>query len=403
MRQRRHPFRPAFRLVFWMSLLALPAHPAHAQVITPRPAADQAPPANGPEVLGNRHVIDLTRAGVEPAVIVSTIESSRTRFAVGVNDIVTLSNAHVNASAIAAMQASVARGGQPKEGMGAGAPALGGLPIEQGMYVVEDGESSRLPLVDASVDNSWTDGRGRTISRVEIPEYRTLQRKRVENDAPTFLLFHPGGEMPRIRLYYLAGSGMGREPLDREISLHTEPAGPDPRIRKVTPGTPLDRGSYIFVLGDDFKHVYGFGRVRGTVNPPPLGPREALNLARRGPAVQTNLAPAAVKALVLGVLARERIAVEQDFDANGVLITMRALRGGMFSNAAAVQFSILVQPSGTGSEIRVAAEAYTAGSVDGTLRGPDLADIPLVPAPDQGVRHAEWIFHDIQRAVRRAR
>jgi hypothetical protein len=103
------------------------------------------------------------------------------------------------------------------------------------------------------------------------------------------------------------------------------------------------------------------------------------------------------------VLARERIPVEQDFDASGVLITMRGRRGGLYSNAAAVQFSILVQPYGTGSEIRVAAGAYTAGSVDGRLSGPDLADIPLVPAPDLGVRHAEGIFRDIQRAVRRAR
>jgi hypothetical protein len=403
MRQRRHTFGPVFSFVFWMSLLALPAHPAHAQVIASRRADDTAPAANAPEVLTNRDVVDLTRAGVEPAVIVSTIESSRTRFTVAVNDIVTLSNERVNAAAIAAMQASVARSGQPRAGMGPAATAVAGLPIEHGMYVVEDGESSRLPQVDMSVESTWTDSRGRNIHRVEIPEYRTVQRKEVESDAPTFLLFHPGGQMPRIRMYHLTGSGMSRASLDEEVSLHTEPAGPDPRIIKLTPGMPLDRGSYIFVVGENFRRAYGFGRVRGTLNPPSLAPREALILVRRRPAIQTSLPPADAKTAVLGVLARERIAVEQDFDANGVLITMRALHGGPYASRAAVQFSVQVQPFGTGSEIRVAADAYTAGNVEGMLTGEDLADIPLVPAPDQGRRYAEGILRDIQRAVRRAR
>jgi hypothetical protein len=369
-----------------MCLLALLARPAHAQ-----------------DVLTNRDVIELTRAGVEPAVIVSTIESSRTRFAVGVNDIVTLSNARVNADAIAAMQASVSRSGQPKAGMGPSATASPGLPTEFGMYVVENGESSRLPLVGMTVDDTWTNGRGRPVRRVSIRESRTVQRKEVESGEPAFLLFQAGGQTPRIRMYQLVEGTLQSAPLDREVPLHTGPAGTDPRMVRLTPGIPLDQGSYIFVLGEDFTRAYGFGRVRGRRNLPSLAPHEALAMARRRIAVQASIPPDSAKALVLGVLARERIPVEQDFDGNGLLITMRSLRGGLFSNSVAVQFAIVVQPSGTGSEIRVAADAYTAGNPEGWLTGADLADIPLVPVPEQSQRHAEGLSRDIQRAVRRAR
>lgn len=367
-------------------------------------AAAAALPAHAQETLANADIIQLTRAGVEPSVIVSTIESSRTRFAVGVNDIVTLSNARVNAQVIAAMHASISRSGQARAGMGPGATATAGLPTEFGMYVVEEGESSRLPLVAMTVDDSWTDGRGRSTRRVNIRDGEAVQRKEVASEEPAFILFHPGSQAPRVRMYHLDHIVLDNASLDAEIPLHAGPAGSDPRMVKVTPGIPLDRGSYVFVLGDDFTRVYGFGRVRGTRNIPPLKPAEAVALARRGVAVQTALSPDSARALVLGVLARERIPVEQDFDADGLLVTLRGVRGvGFFSTAVAVQFAVVVLPRGAGSEIRVGADTYLPGNVERWLTREDLADIPLVPAPEQSRRQAELISRDIQRALRRGR
>ncbi|MBB4637077.1 hypothetical protein [Longimicrobium terrae] len=360
-------------------------------------------PAHAQEVLTNEHIVELTRASVDPAVIVSTIESSRSSFNVGVREIVALSDARVNREVIAAMHAAVSRSGQPRSGMGAGATASVPLPSEFGMFVVRGGEPSRLPLVAMTLDNTWTDGRGQPMPRIQVPNGRAIQAMEVEDDNPTLVLFRETSRPTRVRMFHLTDGVLNGALLRTEIPLQAGPAGTDPRMLKLTPGIALTHGSYLIVLDEDFTRAYGFGRVQGRRNVPSLEPSRALALVQATAGLRTTLSPDSVRSLVLDVLAREHIPVERDFDAAGLLLSLRGIRGGgWLSDPVAVQFAIRVQPSGSGSEIRVAADAYMSGSPSGWLTGADLAEAPLVSAPDQSRRHAQGIKKDIERAIQRA-
>jgi hypothetical protein len=358
--------------------------------------------AHGQEVLTNDHIITLTRASVDPVVVVSTIEGSTTRFIVNIDGIVALSDARVHRDVIAAMQAAVARGGRPKAGMAPIQPSSVPLPAESGLYVTQGGQPSRLPLVAMSPDTS---GRfTRRVRAVRIQDFNVIEAKRVAEVEPRFVLFHQSAaQSPRVQLFHMTKSVLDLAFLEGEVPLVAGAAGPDSRMVSLVPGIPLDRGFYAFVVDGDFSRAYGFGRVAGQRNPPSLNAVTGAARVRTSPALQTALSLDSAKSLVISVLARERLPVEQDFDVNGLLITARGLRGGLFGSSVAVQFVVRVRPAVGGSEIQVTADAYTLGYPSGTLTAENLAELPLLASPEQSRRHAESLEKDIQRAVRRAR
>lgn len=415
-------------------------------------------PAHGQDVLKNQDVIEMTQAKVAPTVIVSTIESSRSSFAVAVADIVALSNAKVAADVIKAMQAAVARGGQPVQGMGASEPSLP-LPTEFGIYVVQDGQPSPLPEGTTSTMN-WRDPRG-GFRVYHIANYDRLERKEVPEEQPTFIVFQPGGdgepqpdreqraqvqrpqpdrvqraqrpqvtrrprepqekvrsasaptvsapapyaERPRIRLFE-ARAGQIDESQLREIPLRIGAAGQDARMVTVTPERPLARGFYFFVMGSNFTRGYGFGRVEGERGIPTLSAQAAMSLVRGSGAfvIPSTISPDAAKAIILAVISRERIVVEKDFDDNGLLLTTRALRGtGFLGTPVAVQFVVLVRGTSTGSEVRVAADAYVAGNASGLLDAESLENTPLLSSREESRWRAEGLTRDFRREIQRAR
>lgn len=358
--------------------------------------------AHGQEVLTNQDVIEMTRAKVDPAVIISTIESSRSRFAVAVPDIVALSNAKVARDVIRAMQAAVARSGQPTPGMGASEESTP-RPTEFGMYVVQDGQPSRLPEGATSTQH-WRDPRNGPFRVFHIADYQTLERKEVMEEQPTFILFHPqAGEGLRVQMFAISSGAIDESRL-RQIPLRIGAAGPDPRMVTITPELPLPQGSYAFVTGANFTRAYGFGRVVGQRDIPTLSPEAAMSLVRRSAAFTSTISPDAAKAIILAVISRERIVVERDFDDDGLLITTRAFRGGgLLGTQMAVQYVVLVRPAATGSEILVAADAYVAGSASGLMDARSVDDTPLVASRQESRWRAEGLARDFRREIQRAR
>ena len=330
-----------------------------------------AAPAAAQEVLDNQGILQLTAAGVDPAVIVAAIEGSRSTFSTGVRDLLALSNARVHRDVILAMQGAVARRGQPKT---AAAPARAAaprapVPTEFGAFVEAGGGFGALPA-------GWLE-----LERTTMPDSTVRQKYRVTNTAAmerrfvvgerpaiTLLLQDPAA---RVRMYELLGGA-----LFSEIPLRSAPIGSDPRAVRVTPSIALDRRLYVIRIGDGSR-VYGFYHAPGSINPAELDARSGVDRAKRSAAIATTLPPAVVTARIRKMLGGW-MEIRKEFGADGLLITRRTKRGGgMFGDDVAVQLAVLVQRTASGSVVRVGADVYTSGQEGGNLRQEEIARVPL--------------------------
>jgi hypothetical protein len=372
----------------WLAVMVL----ASMFVLGGRPAAAQ-------QVLDNRSVIQLTAAGVDPAVIVAAIEGSRSAFSTGVNDLVALSNARVHRDVMLAMQAAVARRGEPKGAPPprAAAPPAPALPTHFGVFVArEAGGVDPIAEGRLTVERT-TDSAGVTTRKLRMRHGPELEETFALGAQPTFLVYlrDPAA---RVKMFETGtGSGSVGVPLGREIPLRAGPAGADRRAFRVTPAEPLRSGGYAFVIDED-SIAYGFVHARGRVNPPAMDVATALRRARAARALGTRLAPAAAMALVRATLAEEKLPIARDFGPEGVLITRRVVQsGGWFGKDVAVQFAVLVQRTTSGSVIRVAPDVYTSGLPSGVVKPSQLSRTPLVPGSAQRLSdHAQSLYTEIE-------
>ena len=358
-----------------------------------------ASPARAQDVLDNRSVIQLTAAGVDPVVIVSAIEGGRSRFSVGVADLVALSNARVHRDVIVAMQAAARRGGQPKAAAAparAPAPAAPALPSSFGVFIARSGGYDALPASD-------TYERGRisaddTVRVLYADSTKRFGERPVFGTRPTFTVIvqDPLGAR-RVRMFSVGGSDDGAR-IDAEVRLRAGPVGSDPRMVQVTPETPLSVGKYVIFPGDSTRG-YGFVSVRGSLNPPLMSARTALDRVRRAPAVATRLPPARVMEVVRQFMKDQQIPDPRGFGADGLLVSGRGVvDGGLFGTDLATQYAVLVQRTASGSVVRIVADTYTSGADSNALDARRLARTPLVASAARSRTSVERLVTDIRAA-----
>jgi hypothetical protein len=352
--------------------------------------------AQGGEILTNESVVQLTTANVDPAVIVSTIESSRSRFGVGITDIVALSRAHVSREVITAMQAAVARGGQPKAGMGASSAIAVTLPTEFGTFIVDGDAITPLPIMNVTVAQG-TDQMGRP--QLSAAFRGSVRPKLVVGKDLAFIVFvrdpanvaknrlmRMSGPPPTIRLY--------------EVPVRQAPVGSDSRMVRMVPAQELDPATYLILNGDDPSKAFMFQTAQGQLNPPRLTRERASRLAGAAPPLHSTLALPAAMDVVRQVLSSHHLGIADDFDTQGVLTTVRAAHvTGMLGVSSAVQFVVKVESTSAGTDFRIGADAFSSGSTAFALSRADLDTEPLVASDSHSQRQAEWLRKEIEKAL----
>jgi hypothetical protein len=370
-------------------------------------------PGHAQEVLTNESVVQLTQAGVDPAVIVSAIESSSSRFELGVQKIVDLSGKKVHKDVISAMQASLARGGQAVAGKAATAPQPGGpLPTTYGAYAGQGDRFDVLPVLSLTA-KEIKDRDGKVINRVlDIGEPASARRAPVHAAEPSFVLYQQkGADANGIKLYPVHWSTTpflsAHIATDAvELPVRVGPLGADSRYVQVTPARDLPVGVYALVHAESRGTVYLIYRVRGELSPRGLeaDPAAALAAAGGGSEMMLEMPVEEARALVQQVLSREKIAVERDFDANGLLISRTEFRMGGFlgRNTNREQYAVLVEPATAGSRVRVLADVWKAGTPDGAVNESNARVTHLIRDAEGNAKRAESMTGEIRKAAQRA-
>jgi hypothetical protein len=372
----------------------------YARLLLPLLLVLGALPVRAQDVLDNRSVIQLTAAGVDPVVIVSAVEGGRSRFSVGVADLVALSNARVHRDVIVAMQAAARRGGQPKAAAAparAPAPAAPALPNSFGVFIARGGGYDALPA-------SGTHERGRistgdTVRVLYVDSTKHFERRLVFGTRPTFTVIVQDPLLARrVRMFSVGGFDNGAT-LGGEVRLRAGPVGSDPRMVQVTPETALSVGKYVIFPGDSTRG-FGFVSVRGSLDPPLMTARTALDRVRRAPAVATRLPPARVMEVVRHFMKYQEIPDPRGFGPDGLLVSGRGVvRGGLFGTDAATQYAVLVQRTASGSVVRIVADTYTSGTAESrSLDARELARTPLVASAARSRASVERLITDIRAA-----
>jgi len=365
------------------------------------------------EVLTNESVVQLTQAGVDPAVIVSTIESSRTRFELAVQQIVELSGKKVDKDVIAAMQSSLARGGQAAAGKGASAAVpTAPLPTTYGAFALQSDRFDALPMAKIVV-KELKDRDGRVTKRWRgIDEPAVARKVPVHAADPSFVVFlQSAGNASTLKLIPLEWSTTTLLSADIaddvvDIPVRVGPLGNDPRYVKVTPGRDLPIGVYALLSPENPGAAHLVYRVQGQIEPPSLGHDPVATLAATRSAVELALdLPAEdARALVQQVLSREKIGLESDFDGDGLLITRPEIRMGGFlgRNTNREQYAVLVESAGTGSKVRVLADVWKAGTPDGAVNASNARVTHLLSDKDGNAKRADSMSGEIRKAAQRA-
>jgi hypothetical protein len=369
-------------------------------------------PLGAQEVLSNQNVIELTQAGVDAAVIVNTIESSRTRFEMGVQQIVALSGANVHRDVIAAMQGAVARGGQPKAGMGARSAVEFALPTEFGAYIAQSEQADRMPGSGLSA-RELKDRQGKVIERyLALNEPAVARQVAVHSPSPTFIVFlRDAAASGSIRLFPVDWSPAGVLTATikgdaQPIPVRMGPAGNDPRHVRVTPEADLPVGVYALIYSEAPRTAHLVFRVRGEVDPASLDGDLAATLQSVGNGTLVGLDVSAdeARALVMQTLEREKLSVVRPFDENGMLLTRPEIRAGGFlgRNTNREQYAVLVQSTGTGSVVRVLADVWKSGTPDGAVSAATLRTMPLERDHDGNSKRAESLAGELRKNAQRA-